>query len=190
MEALNKLNTGATALTSTIKSVAGIFKTERSSSITSIEKLPGFSEIKLSWFSANSTKMKNDYLQKTYINKILDENAPQEIKDELFSELEAVFNSELGDFHIFHLAFKNGKGQFVSIALFMNRSNETTTDLAWSRMFVQFTLAPTRVIKRKKKSSIFSSSEWDEVTYEPSNITKEELDGYFCLHAQNMAAIR
>jgi len=164
-----------------IKEAAELFKTKRSSSIEKIQKEPGFSSIEMSFQSAKFIKMKKEYFTNTYINTFVTKiDLPKQKSSEFLNDLEAAVFSEDGQSFFYHLLFQSGSGQYISVNFYL-KNNGDVIDFIWSKMNSKFTLAPTLIIRRIKKSSFFSESEWDEISYVNSNITREEIESFFGL---------
>jgi hypothetical protein len=135
----------------------------------------------MSFQQAKFIKMKKDYFSNTYINTFINKiNLPSDKRIDLINELEAALYSEEGQGYFYHLLFKSGSGHYVSVAFYL-KNQDDVVDFVWSMMNSYFTLAPTMIIRRIKKTSLFRDSTWDEISYVPSNITKEEIENFFAL---------
>ncbi len=135
----------------------------------------------MSFQSAKFIKMNKDYFSNTYINTFINKvNLPGEKRNDFINEIQAALYSEEGQGYFYHLLFKSGSGQYVSVAFYL-KNQDDVVDFVWSMMNSRFTLAPTLIIRKIKKSSLFRDSEWDEISYAPSNITKEEIENFFAL---------
>lgn len=127
--------------------------------------------------------MKKVYFINTYINTFINKiDLPTDKRKNLIDELNAASNSGEGDGLFYHLLFKSGSGRYISVT-FLLRNQEDTVDFIWSMMNCCFTLSSTMIIRRKTKSSLFSDREWDDVSYVPSDIRKEDLENFFAVQS-------
>ncbi len=161
-----------------LKKYAEIFRTQNSSAITKMEKQPGFQQLILNMRKAVHTGMDEAYFT-TYATVKLPKTLglPESALREYTEEIEALLHSEgESNWYAFSLTFANGFGQSFMFT-FLGRRRTGKVDFTYGYTSCSFQLAPTTVITRRKKSGFFSSSAWDEISYLPAGITKDEITG-------------
>ena len=174
----------ATSSLEFVKNACELFKTSKSNNITSMERQKGFSSVDLKAQTVKFIKMDLPYFKTKYVKRIeaalsINSSAQKEFQQ----YLEDAAYSDGGKTKIFALMFTNGQGKALMFTIeHLIYPDINKIDFGYNIAAMNFELAPVVVKRRIIKSNILNTTEYDQISYLPSNITEEEMNSLLCSH--------